>query len=246
MDCDVSPVPLSMPVRARALPPPLPVVQAEKNSVPDLVLEAINRLNFVVPAPIIEPPDLSDVVNAVLGLKPGPTAAEIAQALADVLQPVAGGDDGAPLREVAEALRTLDFRLQGMGRQAYGGGAVHLEPSDVTALRGLTNTELRASAIPVSGTLTTTTAAPTTVRQGQKLVAVTNTAVVLSTSASVFGVIIQGLAANAGNVYVGGSGVTTANGYELQPGQATSIAIDDLSKMFVNGTAGDGVCFMGS
>lgn len=89
-------------------------------------------------------------------------------------------------------------------------------------------------------------ATPTTPQNGQKLVAVTNTAVALAATTAVAGVIISALAANSGNVYVGSSAVTTANGFELQPGQATSIAIDDVAKMYVNGTAGDGVCWMGS
>jgi hypothetical protein len=82
---------------------------------------------------------------------------------------------------------------------------------------------------------------------GQKTVAVTNTAVALATSTTVKnGIIIQALAANTGNVVIGGASVTTANGFQLQPGQATSIAIDNLASVFVNGTAGDGVCFISS
>lgn len=100
--------------------------------------------------------------------------------------------------------------------------------------------------VSIAATVATSTAAPTVARSGQKLVAVTNTAVALSAAAAVVGVIISGLAANAGNVYVGPSGVTTGTGFELQPGQATSIAIDDVAKVFVNGTAGDGVSWLGS
>lgn len=100
--------------------------------------------------------------------------------------------------------------------------------------------------IPISGTVTTSTAVPTAGIDGNKLVAVTNTPVALAASSTplTVGVIVQALAANAANVKVGfSSGAPT---FELQPGQAMSAAIDNLTKLFVNGTAGDGVCFAGS
>ena len=87
---------------------------------------------------------------------------------------------------------------------------------------------------------------PTASFAGQKTVSVTNTAVAIATSQAVSGVIVQALAANTDNIFVGPSTVTTANGFELQPGQATSVAIDNLSKVYINGTAADGVCFIGS
>lgn len=87
----------------------------------------------------------------------------------------------------------------------------------------------------------------TTVLAGQKTVAVTNTAVALATSTTVKnGIIVQALAANSTTVVVGPFTVTTANGFQLQPGQATSIAIDNLATVYVNGTAGDGVCYITS
>lgn len=98
----------------------------------------------------------------------------------------------------------------------------------------------------ISGTVVANPTTPTTVLNGQVTVAVTNTAIVISGSASVSGVIVQALAGNVGNVVVGANTVTTANGFQLQPGQATSVAIDNLNKIFVNGTSGDGVCFIGS
>jgi hypothetical protein len=88
----------------------------------------------------------------------------------------------------------------------------------------------------------------TAIITGQKVVEVTSTAIVVVASETLVknGVIVQALAGNSTTVVVGGSTVTTANGYQLQAGQATSIAIDDLHKLYVNGTAGDGVCFISS
>lgn len=90
-----------------------------------------------LPAPMITvaPPDLADVVTAVTALKPGPTAEEIAAAIAGVLSPSDPQPNGsAALEAVAAALEKLDFRLKGMGTQAYGGGAVHLEPGQSIAV----------------------------------------------------------------------------------------------------------------
>lgn len=68
-----------------------------------------------------------------------------------------------------------------------------------------------------------------------------------STTGLTNGVIIQALAANTGKVYVGNSGVTAANGMELQPGQATSLAVSTLANAYVIATnATDGVAFLGN
>lgn len=98
----------------------------------------------------------------------------------------------------------------------------------------------------VTGTITVADDIGTTTIAGQATVAVTNTAVQLASNACKNGVIVQALAANAGNVVVGPSGVTTANGFQLQPGQATSIAVSNTSAIWLNGTALDGVCFITS
>jgi len=103
----------------------------------------------------------------------------------------------------------------------------------------------------INGTVTGTVIVDnlgTTVIAGQKTVAVTDTAVKLTTSSTPIknGVIIQALVNNSTTVVVGPSTVTTANGFQLQAGQSTSLAIDDLASVYINGTAGDGVCFISS
>jgi hypothetical protein len=58
------------------------------------------------------------------------------------------------------------------------------------------------------------------------------------------GVLVQALAANTNNVYIGGSGVTTGNGYELQPGQAVPFTVDNVNDLYVIGGSGsDKVCW---
>jgi hypothetical protein len=58
------------------------------------------------------------------------------------------------------------------------------------------------------------------------------------------GIIVEAMSTNSASLYVGASGVTTATGYELQPGGSTSLAIDDIAKVYAIGTSGDKVCFI--
>lgn len=127
---------------------------------------------------------------------------------------------------------------QALDVQAYHGGAA-IDPRDVSDRAGRLLGHVVVDSAP-SGS------PPTTGVDGQKLIAVTNTPVALAATATPLttGVIIQALAANVGDVRVGFS--VSDPRFELQPGQAASAAIDDLAKVYVNGTAGDGVCFVGS
>lgn len=87
-----------------------------------------------------------------------------------------------------------------------------------------------------------------TVRNGQVTVAASGSEQPLSgSSVPIRQVIVQALSTNTGSVWVGDSSVTTGNGFELQPGQATGIEIDNLNKVYVDATtSGDKVCFIGS
>jgi len=89
---------------------------------------------------------------------------------------------------------------------------------------------------------------PSTVRNGKTTVTTAGTRVALSgASVAVQGVVIQALASNTGIIYVGSSTVAAANGYELVGGQAIGLAIDDLSKVYIDASVnGDGVSFLGS
>jgi hypothetical protein len=111
-------------------------------------------LELPAPQVTVTAPDLTDIVTAVQSLHgTGPTPEDIARAIADVLAPARSDDGGEALRAVAEGLKLLDHRLQGMGRQAYGGGAVSFSPAGLNqlagAVSGLTDAQLRASRVPV-------------------------------------------------------------------------------------------------
>lgn len=102
----------------------------------------------------------------------------------------------------------------------------------------------------LSGTLAVTTPVGAPVA-GAKAVAVTGTAVALGSGALSNGVIIKAKSSNAGSVVVGPSGVTnavtsSANGYELAPGEAISVAAANLSQVYINGAAGDFVFYAGN
>lgn len=98
----------------------------------------------------------------------------------------------------------------------------------------------------VTGTISSTTnpTLPTTGFTNQ--VTTNGTAVQFGTNTLSVGVIVQALSTNVASIYIGFSGVTTATGYELQPGQATSTAIDNTNKLYVIGTSGDKICWIGS
>lgn len=86
---------------------------------------------------------------------------------------------------------------------------------------------------------------------GQAVIAVTGTAVQLGSNTLENGVIITAKSSNTGNIKVGGSGVTNTetgagNGYILEPGASISVAASNTNVLYVNGTAGDIVSFLGS
>lgn len=88
-----------------------------------------------LPAINVAPPDLSDIVTAVTSLNgTGPTADDIARAIVAALPPSGTGDEA--LRQVAEGLKLLDHRLQGFGKQAYGGGSVSMAPGQTIGVAG--------------------------------------------------------------------------------------------------------------
>lgn len=79
---------------------------------------------------------------------------------------------------------------------------------------------------------------------GQTNIAVTGTAVVLGSSTITRAILLRAKSGNAGSVYFGfSSGVTTSTGSELVNLDAVVLSIDNLNKIYFNGTAGDGVTY---
>lgn len=89
--------------------------------------------------------------------------------------------------------------------------------------------------------------APAVFHNGQQTSSGTATQLTATSTPFTNGLIVQALSTNAANVYVGTSTVTTSNGFQLQPGQATSIAVNNANLVYVISTnSGDGVCYVGS
>lgn len=86
----------------------------------------------------------------------------------------------------------------------------------------------------------------TAMSDGRKSVAVTGTAIALGSAVSKV-VFITAFVGNSGPVVIGGSTVVfteaTRTGKLLFPGDSMTVSIDNLSKLYVNGTSGDGVTF---
>jgi hypothetical protein len=116
----------------------MPVDELTERDYLQSVWQALRRIETAIsaltlPPPEITvtapPPDLAEVVTAVTSLKPGPSAVDIADALAAVLRPGSSTNgDGEALGQLAAELKLLNHRIQGMGTQAYGGGSVSLQP----------------------------------------------------------------------------------------------------------------------
>lgn len=94
----------------------------------------------------------------------------------------------------------------------------------------------------INANLTTLLTTPTTVLSGQfTLVAAASPLIAVATP--IKSVTIENLSTNA-VVWVGPAGVTALTGYGLRPGAIVSIAIDDLNKVYVAGTAGNVVSYI--
>lgn len=68
---------------------------------------------------------------------------------------------------------------------------------------------------------------------------VTASAAALPSGTLTQGVILESLSSNTVSVFVGGAGVTTSTGYELQPGASVGIAVNNTDAIYV-------VCATGS
>ncbi len=90
-------------------------------------------------------------------------------------------------------------------------------------------------------------AAPTTLLAFITGIPTATTRVQLATNTVIAGV-IQAPSTNTGNVFIGGSNVSsTVFGSELQPGQSVGVAINNTDKIWIDAaTSGDDVAFFGS
>jgi len=84
---------------------------------------------------------------------------------------------------------------------------------------------------------------------GVTKVSVTGTAVVLHAAQACQVAMVKARKANVGTVYVGTSSVTNdetagTGGLQLSPGDVITFSETDLSHLYINGAAGDGVSYL--
>lgn len=81
---------------------------------------------------------------------------------------------------------------------------------------------------------------------GQTTVTTAGTRVALAASTIVISVVITANQGNTGNIFVGNSNVTSANGYILTPGASVTFDFENLADIFIDAaTSGDVVSFLG-
>jgi hypothetical protein len=102
------------------------------------------------------------------------------------------------------------------------------------------------------GTQTASIIIPSSFKTGQAKIAITGTAVQIGSNVLTQGVLISSLSTNAASITIGtSSGLTntvdgTGNGAILPAGSTKSIAATNTNLIWINGTAGDIISFIGS
>ena len=154
------------------------------------------------------------VIGGILNVGSGNlAAAEIDATSGGILVDIVAGGSGGG-----------DVTIVGPLGQALAAASV---PVVLTAAQLSTLTPL--SSVTVSGTVGTTSAV---VNVGQKTVNTTAVQISGTSTVPTNGIIIRALSTNSYSVFVGGSGVTTSNGFELVPGEATSFSCN-LNTLYI-------------
>ena len=85
----------------------------------------------------------------------------------------------------------------------------------------------------------------TVVSTAQVVVAVVGVRVQLNAGLACVMVSVAAKPANTGNIFLGNVGVTSANGRILAPGEAIDLAVDNLSRLYIDAAvAGEGISYL--
>jgi len=115
-----------------------------------------------------------------------------------------------------------------------------LEHSDENDAKKVNNYVWNGSSWVRSPTLATM---PTTLLSFVTTVTTAGTRVQLASNTVSNGFILQAPSTNTGIIYVGGSTVSSSvYGAELQPGQATSVAVDNTNKIYIDSSVSGEKC----
>lgn len=86
---------------------------------------------------------------------------------------------------------------------------------------------------------------PESVLHGTTVVTTAATEVILAASQVVKSVSIKAKLANTGKIFVGGAGVSSADGYPLEPGESVSFDISNLANVWIDSAvSGEGVNYI--
>lgn len=97
----------------------------------------------------------------------------------------------------------------------------------------------------ISGAVTTTPTAPTTIYNGKKTVTTAGTRVTLAASQAVKSVVIKALAANTGLIFVGNGSVASTTGFELSAGDSVGLDVANLATVNLDSAVnGEGVSYI--
>ena len=114
------------------------------------------------------------------------------------------------------------------------------QPVSIASWTGLTDTQLRATALPVSlasttvsNTVTTSEAPPTAVSHALASVTTAGTRIQLTANACK-SIVVKALGSNAGTIYVGGSTVSSANGFPLAAGDTVALDISNTNVVWID------------
>lgn len=162
---------------------------------------------------------------------------------------------------IKTAVETIDNIVSGAGVNQTQVGGTNIDTNSGNKSAGtqrvvlatdqpqLTNAlKVDGSAVtqPVSGTVTTTESAPTTIYNGKKTVTTAGTRVVLAASQAVKSVTIKALSTNTGFIYVGDTSVASTNGLQLEAGETISLDIANLNTVNLDSSVnGEGVTYIG-
>ena len=96
-----------------------------------------------------------------------------------------------------------------------------------------------------SGNLQINVNAPTTIYNGQKVVADAGTREALGADQAILSITIKAHKTNTGNIFVGNNTVSNANGFILPPGEVVSLDIDNVADIYIDSAVdGEGVSWI--
>lgn len=212
------------------------------------LLDAVKAIKLVAEAPVVNIPAPEVNVQAP-DLKPvdkGLKAVE--KAVKSLVFPEYKTDNTEVEKLLKKANKTLnDIYSKPVGG---GGGGGRVSPYENSDKQPMFVELTPAGAIPVDiqdTSITITQAVPTTLIAFITTVTTAGTRVQLASNAG-SGFILQAPSTNTGNIYIGGSTVSSSiYGSELQPGQSASVALDNTNKIYIDASAsGDKLAVMGS